>query len=253
MSNIQLYSYSGSAVRVVMLGDPPAPWWVAKDVCDILDIQNSRDAVSTLDEDERNTVAFTDGNRGNPNMTVISEAGLYSLIFRSNKPEAKEFKRWVTHEVLPTIRKTGTYSMTEQMKPTLPDIMTSAKLILESAGIKANQLALALDSVAESYTGRSLLALSGVTLIAPNNCPLLTPTEIGRHFGISGRKVNEILCREGYQEREGKSYTPLEAGEAFAVMLDIRKKHSDGTPVRQLKWESYILEELSDVIGGVNA
>ena len=80
--------------------------------------------------------------------------------------------------------------------------MTSAKLILESAGIKANQLALALDSVAESYTGKSLLALSGVTLIAANNCPLLTPTEIGKHFGISGRKMNEDGARNSQMERQ---------------------------------------------------
>lgn len=81
----------------------------------------------------------------------------------------------------------------------------------------------------------------------------MTPTEIGRHFGISARKVNEILCNEGYQAREDKSYTPLEAGEPYAVMLDTRKKHADGTPVRQLKWEAYILDELSDLIGGMSA
>ena len=125
--------------------------------------------------------------------------------------------------------------------------------MLEVAGIKDNQLALALDSVAENYTGKSLISLSGVTLIAPNNCQLLTPTEIGKHFGISGRKVNKILCEEGYQAREGKGYTPLEAGEPFAVMLDTRRKHSDGTPVRQLKWEEYILNEIADIMEGFHS
>lgn len=155
--------------------------------------------------------------------------------------------------MLPQIRKTGYYDARETLRPIPPGVMEGAKLILETAGIKDNQLALALDSVAESCTGKSLLALSGVTLIAPNNCPLLTPTEIGKHFGISGRKVNKILCEEGYQQREGNSYIPLEAGEPYAVMLDTRKKHADGTPVRQLKWEAYILDELSDLIGGMSA
>ena len=255
MSKIELYSYSGSAVRVVMLGDPPAPWWVAKDVCDILGYANVTDTLNKhLDDDERNTLAIREGTSpkgGNPNMNIISESGLYCLIMRSEKPQAKEFRKWVTSEVLPSIRKTGSYSVTEQMKPTLPDLVLTAKIMLEVAGIKDNQLALALDSVAESYTGKSLLALSGVTLIAPNNCPLLTPTEIGKHFGISGRKVNKILCEEGYQQREGNSYIPLEAGEPFAVMLDTRRKHSDGTPVHQLKWEAYILDEVADLMGGV--
>ena len=251
MNNIQLFSYSGSAVRVVMLGEPPAPWWVAKDVCDILGYSNVTDTLNKhLDVDERNTLTIREGNRGNPEMNIINESGLYALIMQSEKPQAREFRKWVTGEVLPSIRKTGSYSLTGEIKLTLPDILRSARIILEAASIKDNQMALALDSVAESYTGKSLINLSGVNLIAPNNCQLLTPTEIGKLFGLSGRKVNEILCREGYQERVGKGYTPLEAGEPFAVMLDTRKKHSDGTPVRQLKWEDCFLTEISDILEG---
>ncbi|KWB61392.1 hypothetical protein WL39_09395 [Burkholderia ubonensis] len=63
--------------------------------------------MSALDGDERNTVAFSDGKRGNPNKTVISESGLYALIVRSNKPEARTFRKWITSEVLPSIRKHG--------------------------------------------------------------------------------------------------------------------------------------------------
>ncbi|UQZ88855.1 hypothetical protein C4J81_06445 [Deltaproteobacteria bacterium Smac51] len=88
------------------------PWFVASDVCAALGILNSRDAVNGLDDDEKITVANTDGNprAGIPHQfSAISEPGLYSLIFRSRKPEAKAFKRWVTHEVIPTIRKTGQY------------------------------------------------------------------------------------------------------------------------------------------------
>lgn len=88
------------------------PWFVAKDVCDILEIGNSRQVISYLDEDEKSNVTTSDvssfavPNRG---LCIISEAGLYSLILRSRKPEAKAFKRWVTHEVLPSIRRTGAY------------------------------------------------------------------------------------------------------------------------------------------------
>lgn len=86
MNKIELYSYSGSAVRVVMLGDPPAPWWVAKDVCDILGYANVTKTLNDhLDEDERNTLTIREGNRGNPEMNIISESGLYALIMRSEK------------------------------------------------------------------------------------------------------------------------------------------------------------------------
>lgn len=91
-------------------------WFVAKDVCDALGIGNSRKAVSSLDDDEKNTVTISDGTSGNPNMTVINEPGLYSLVLRSRKPEAKKFKRWITHDVIPSIRQKGFYATnTNQM------------------------------------------------------------------------------------------------------------------------------------------
>lgn len=251
MNEIQLFSYGNSAVRVVMYGNPPVAWWVAKDVCDILGYANVTDTLNKhLDEDERNTLAIREGNRGNPILNIISESGLYCLILRSNMPRAKEFRKWVTGTVLPQIRATGTYNITEEIRPIPQGVLEGAKLILETSGIKDNQLALALDSVAKHCTGESLLAISGVTLVAPTKCQLLTPTEIGKHFGVSGRKVNELLCREEYQKREGKNYEPLEAGEPYAVVLDTHKRHSDGTPVRQLKWESTFLNEIEEFFDG---
>lgn len=82
------------------------PWFVAKDVCDILEMGNPRSSLALLDEDEKG-VHSMDTPGGKQEMTIISEPGLYSLILRSRKPEAKAFKRWVTHEVIPSIRKTG--------------------------------------------------------------------------------------------------------------------------------------------------
>ena len=86
------------------------PWFVAKDVCLCLGIGNTADVVSSLEVDEKG-VDIVDTLGGAQEMSIISEAGLYSLILRSRKPNAKEFKRWVTHEVLPSIRKTGSYSI----------------------------------------------------------------------------------------------------------------------------------------------
>ena len=85
-----------------------APWFVAKDVCECLELGNPRSSLALLDEDEKG-VHSVDTPGGPQEMTIVSEPGLYSLILRSRKPEAKAFKRWVTHDILPSIRKTGGY------------------------------------------------------------------------------------------------------------------------------------------------
>lgn len=98
--------YKNSPVRIVEKDGEP--WFVARDVCKVLEITKVDSAIRNLDADEKgaHTVSTPGGNQ---EMTIVSEAGLYSLILRSRKPEAKAFKRWVTHEVLPSIRKTGAY------------------------------------------------------------------------------------------------------------------------------------------------
>ena len=94
------------SVRVMTINNEP--WFVAADVCKALEIANNRDALTRLDDDEKG-VASTDTLGGKQQTTIINEPGLYSLVLGSRKPEAKEFKRWITHEVIPTIRKTGGY------------------------------------------------------------------------------------------------------------------------------------------------
>lgn len=106
------------SVRVVMREGEP--WFVAKDVCDCLELENYKTSVALLDDDEKG-VHSMDTPGGAQNHSIISESGLYSLILRSRKPEAKEFKRWVTHEVLPSIRKTGQYSVA--VPKTLPEAL----------------------------------------------------------------------------------------------------------------------------------
>ena len=103
------FTFSGHNVRVV-LDEQGNPWFVAKDVCKVLQIRNSRDACSVLDEDEKG-VGKGDTLGGTQEVTLISESGLYTLILRSNKPNAKKFRKWVTSDVLPALRQTGRYAM----------------------------------------------------------------------------------------------------------------------------------------------
>lgn len=108
-AQITPFSFNTHSVRVVLRDGNP--WFVAKDVCDTLGYSNSRSAVADhLDEDERSTVANPDGRNGGGVLTIINESGLYALVLRSRKPEARKFAKWVTGEVLPSIRKTGQYT-----------------------------------------------------------------------------------------------------------------------------------------------
>lgn len=96
------------------------PWFIATDVCSALDISNTSQALTRLDDDEKNTIILNEGI-GNPNKSIVSEYGLYNLILASRKKEAKKFKRWITHEVIPTIRKHGAYMTSEVIEKTLSD------------------------------------------------------------------------------------------------------------------------------------
>ena len=89
-------------------------WFVAKDVCKVLSIKNHKDAVSRLDDDEKDEVGITDPIGRTQKTLIVNESGLYSLVFMSRKPEAKKFRKWVTSEVLPSIRKTGSYSIAKK-------------------------------------------------------------------------------------------------------------------------------------------
>ena len=116
-----VFSFTTGAVRVVLRDD--APWFVAADVCAALSIENNRDAMSRLDDDEKG-VGSIDTPGGSQVMTIVSESGLYSLVLGSRKPEAKPFKKWVTSEVLPAIRKSGRYEVGDQ----LPAVVRSPRL-----------------------------------------------------------------------------------------------------------------------------
>lgn len=102
MNELTIFEYAKKPVRTVMKG--VEPWFVAKDVCDVLGLTNSREALSSLDEDEKG-VSNTDTLGGKQEIAIVSEPGLYKLIFRSRKDTAKAFTRWVTHEVLPSLRR----------------------------------------------------------------------------------------------------------------------------------------------------
>ncbi len=137
MNNLIQMNYNGNAIRTI--DDNGQVWWVLKDVCSALGISNPSKVADRLDEDERSN--FKLGRQGK--CIVINESGLYSVILRCDKPEAKPFRRWITHEVLPEIRRTGCYSLANNSKRTKTwygvTVLTSADAA-ERSGTTASNL-----------------------------------------------------------------------------------------------------------------
>ena len=155
MNEIQNFNFNGSQVRALTIENEP--WFVATDACKILGLTNTTVALQRLDKDERSK--FNLGRQGKTN--IVNEYGLYTLILASRKPEAHSFKRWVTHEVLPAIRKHGAY-MTDQKafdvvhnKNGLIDLLQQAADQLQQKDIQIAEMkpkALFADAITESDT-----------------------------------------------------------------------------------------------------
>ena len=125
--SIVSFDFVSRSVRIVMRGDEP--WFVAADVCAVLEYRMASDMTRFLDDDEKGThIMRTPG--GDQEATIINESGLYAAILKSRKPEAKKFKKWVTSEVLPALRRTGRYEMPQPL-PTVPLLTPSQRAHLD--------------------------------------------------------------------------------------------------------------------------
>lgn len=147
MNDMKIFENSEfGAVRVVDVNGEP--WFVAKDVCECLELGNPRTSIALLDEDEKG-VHTMDTPGGAQEMSIVSEAGLYSLILRSRKPEAKAFKRWITHEVLPAIRKHGGYLTPAKLEEALTDPDTIIRLATNLKAEREKRQALEAQAAAD--------------------------------------------------------------------------------------------------------
>ncbi len=122
MNGLQIFTYNGNEVRTVQKDGEP--WWVLNDVCEVLGISKYRDTAARLEDDEREPIRV-DTLGGAQEMLCVNESGLYNVILRSDKPEAKPFRKWVTSEVLPSIRKHGAYMTPETLEAAIlnPDLL----------------------------------------------------------------------------------------------------------------------------------
>ena len=198
MSNIQIFNYNSVEVRTIQ--NDGEPWFVLKDVCNVLHIGNSRDVVARLDQDEKG-VGQIDTLGGKQEMTIINESGLYNVILRSDKPEAKPFRKWVTSEVLPTIRRHGMYATPDTVEKMLADPDTTIKL-LET--IKQERAArMALEAKAEADKPKVLFAdavsASHSSILVGDLAKLLRQNgvEIGQNRLFRFLREKGYLCSHG--------------------------------------------------------
>ena len=178
---------------------------------------------------------------------VYNFKGLLEICRYSQQPNANAVidKLW---EIADEIRRTGSYSVHKNASVISKTEIEGIVFFYEYAGLKGNQATLALDKYIKSYTGRSALEIGGIELVSPSKHQLLTPTEIGKEFGLSARRVNELLAGAGFQCKIGDKWEALELGAPYSELLDTNKKHSDGTPVVQLKWRTSIFPIIEQLL-----
>ena len=202
-NEIQRFDFKGASLRT-LTDEAGEPWFVAKDVCDILGIDTNHLGES-LDSDEMNTLRITEGNtRGNPNKTIISEPGLYRLVMKSRKSEAKEFQRWVTHEVLPQIRKTGGYIPTT-------DVDDDMTILAKAVMIGQRTMEAQKQRIAEQQTRIVELEpkarFADAVAASDGTCLIGELAKMLRQNGlnIGQNRMFEILRQDGYLGKAGSN------------------------------------------------
>ncbi len=238
-NNIKVFENSEfGKVRTVILNDEP--WFIGKDVTDILGYQNgSRDINRHVDEDDRQNYqnGTFESNRG---MAIINESGLYSLILSSKLPTAKKFKRWVTSEVLPSIRKHGAYMTEDTIKKVIaePDFIIKLATELKKEQEQNKQLT-ETCSQQQQVIGELKPKADYVDKILKSDS-LVTITQIAKDYGMSGQGMNKVLhdlhiiysCNRQwllYSQHQAKGYT-------FSETVDIPREDGTTKVVMNTKW-----------------
>ena len=217
MNDLQIFQNPQfGEVRVVQKDGEP--WFVAVDVCRVLEISNTTDALNRLDDDEK--ARFNLGLPGGPT-NCVNEPGLYSLVLGSRKPEARAFKRWITHDVIPSIRRTGGYALPRDYPSALRALADEAEKNQRlTAENEAQRQAIADFEPKRQYLDTIL-----------NSTGALAVTQIAADYGISAKRLNKILHEEGIQRKVNGQWILYREhmGKGYTKSATIPITHEDGT------------------------
>lgn len=229
MNELKVFNFNETQVRTIMINNEP--WLIAKDVCDVLEISNVTQALERLDNDERSM--FNIGRQGEIN--IINESGLYSLILGSRKPEAKVFKKWVTSEVLPSIRKNGMYATEVTVEKMLSDPDFAIELLTTLKEERAKRIEVEKTNTILMHVTKNY-----------------TSTEIAKELGLkSATELNKILAQTKVQFKQNETWV-LYSKYADKGYTDIKQQVLDnGKVVYDRKWtqtgRKFLLELLGEL------
>ncbi len=265
MSNVIPFDFKGAPVRVVT-DETGELWFVGRDVCANLGYADPNKAMQQHCKGAvKRHPLMTAG--GSQEMRILSEPDALRLIVNSKLPAAVEFERWVFEDVLPSIRKTGGYQVAangeftqgaiREFQVTRLEMVQNVTNMTESSlrlagllGFEGNQGRLYADKLVKRQLGIGPMELLGVTGLVNQEQELhYTATELGKKHGMSANSMNKLLAQVGLQRRfeyaKGKHRWELTPeGRKHGVILDTTKRHSDGTPVQQIRWRESVLQVL---------
>jgi anti-repressor protein len=202
----QVFKYIGNEVRTVLKDNEI--WFCAKDVCDVLEISNSRHAMSRIDDDEKGVI-LNETSGGIQKLQHVNEPGLYSLILGSRKHEAKIFKRWITHEVIPAIRKHSGYLTAEKIEEALtdPDVLIQLATNLKAERIKRQQLEQQALTDKPKLLFAEALEVSGHSILIGELAKLISQNgiDIGQNRLFQWLRENGFLIRKNGEEYNNPS------------------------------------------------
>lgn len=240
MQDLKVFNYGNSPIRTV--NNSGETWWVLKDVCEVLEISRGSRISERLDVDEVGTFDVPHPQSATKQVTVkcVNESGLYNVILRSDKPQAKPFRKWVTSEVLPSIRKNGAYMTDDTLEKALtsPDFLIQLATTLKEEKEKNNQLE-ATVSVQQQLIGE-LKPKADYTDKILQNKGLVSITQIAKDYGMSGQAMNKLLHDLGIQYKCGNQwllYGKHQAlGYTHSKTIDITRTDGNKDVVMETKW-----------------
>lgn len=225
MNNLQVFSYEGKEVRTIQRNGEP--WWVLKDVCSALGLSNPTIVASRLDDDEV-TKLDLGGLSGETN--IVNESGLYNVILRSDKPEARKFKRWVTHEVLPTIRRHGAYITSDKLEEIMndPDAWIKVLTALKEERLAKEYLQLQAEEDRPKVVFADAVSVSDGTILIGELAKILK----GNGIEIGQNRLFERLRQDGFLiKRKGTDYNAPTQKAMELGLFKVKETaitHSDG-------------------------
>lgn len=233
MTEIEVFQFPATGDRLRALGTPEEPRFVAADICAVLDIGRVHDAVRGLDDDEKGTETIRTPGGLQP-VTVVNEPGLYSLILRSRKPEAKAFKRWIIHDVLPAIRRTGRYEVATLGDP-LAELERQTQLTTRAielakaeraARVAAEERAAELEP--DAARARQTIDAHGLSLVGT----------VAKRFGIRESALREFLYAEGLLIRGGSRHNEPMARYVQSGHFEVKVRRIEIDPDRPAQTKS---------------